>query len=99
MSNSLIEILKECHDIERCMQRVFLNKCGPRDLVHICSTLARAQQIQTLLEPVSSEMKPFLRQFYENLFHDLSEVVNEILSALVEHPPISIHEGKFIKTG
>lgn len=93
------EILKGCYDIQRCMQRVFLNKSGPRDLVQICSTLLKAKELQDLVLPSENEMNPLLLQFSRDLSQDLTSMAKEVLAAIVEHPPLSINDGKFIRTG
>jgi DNA mismatch repair ATPase MutS len=41
--------MKECFDIERCLQRISVYKGGPRDLASVASTLEEIKEIRKLI--------------------------------------------------
>ena len=95
------QVLKECHDIERGLQRILLGRGSPRDLLHICSTLKNSSSLKLVLEQhapkLSKEERKMVEEWTENL-GDHSPLFQEILSAIIENPPQTVKEG-FISKG
>ncbi len=91
----LILELKEVTDLERLIGRVVYGSAGGRDLVALANGLSRLPRIRSLLEPCSSALLQSLREALD----DLPQVRELLLSALVDEPPFSVREGKFIRPG
>lgn len=92
-------ILKRCHDIERCLQRLSLRRGSPRDLNAIGITIGEAQKLKQFL--LDSEDQNFPKPLLEciHCIKDLSNLEKEILSALRENLPFNYSDGGFIKNG
>ena len=62
-------LLRQCADIERCLQRLWVDCGGPRDIVTIGRTLQELMRIQTFLEPVAADSRELLRPILSRLGH------------------------------
>jgi DNA mismatch repair protein MutS len=91
----LVLALREVTDLERLIGRVVYGTAGGRDLVALCGGLGKLPRIRELLEPCQSALLQSLRQELDDL-----PQLRELLSrALVDDPPFSVREGKFIREG
>ena len=91
----LVLILKEVTDLERLIGRVVYGTAGGRDLAALNNGLGKLPQIRALLEHCSSALLQNLRQELDDL-PDLRALLSR---ALVDEPPFSVREGKFIRAG
>ena len=87
--------LREVTDLERLIGRVVYGTAGGRDLTALASGLGKLPRIRQLLEPCSSAL---LQSLAEQL-DDLPELRELLQRALVDEPPFSVREGKFIREG
>ena len=87
--------LKEVTDLERLIGRVVYGSAGGRDLVALANGLGKLPRIRELLEGCSSALLQSLRGELD----DLPEVRELLQRALVDEPPFSVREGKFIREG
>lgn len=92
-------ILKKCHDIERCLQRLSLRRGSPRDLAAIGTTIGEAQKLKQFL--LDSEDQDFPNPLKEAIqcIKDLSYLEKELSNALRENLPFIYSDGGFIKLG
>ena len=91
----LVMTLKEVTDLERLIGRVVYGSAGGRDLVALANGLGKLPRIRELLEGSSSALLQSLRGELD----DLPEVRELLQRALVDEPPFSVREGKFIREG
>ena len=88
-------VLREVTDLERLIGRVVYGTAGGRDLVALANGLGKLPQIRQLLEHCPSS----LLQTLQGELDDLPELRELIGRALVDEPPFSVREGKFIRPG
>jgi len=88
-------VLREVTDLERLIGRVVYGTAGGRDLVALANGLGKLPQIRDLLEGCSSALLQSLRAELDDL-PDIRELIGR---ALVDEPPFSVREGKFIREG
>ena len=91
----LMELLSEITDVERVMTKVVYNTAGGKELLSLARTLSVIPAIKEQLSTLSSE---YIRELYENL-NPLSDLCSLILAAINPDCPLTIREGKVIKTG
>ena len=87
--------LREVTDLERLIGRVVYGTAGGRDLTALAAGLGKLPRIRELLSPCSSAL---LQSLAEQL-DDLPELRELLQRALVDEPPFSVREGKFIREG
>eukprot|EP01125_Pyxidicula_operculata_P018355 TRINITY_DN6515_c0_g1_i2.p1 TRINITY_DN6515_c0_g1~~TRINITY_DN6515_c0_g1_i2.p1 ORF type:complete len:912 (-),score=133.29 TRINITY_DN6515_c0_g1_i2:287-3022(-) len=111
--NDIRDLLKICFDIERCLQRISLDRGGPRDLSSIVSTLSSAKRIRESILKYNSrylttidKSKKFsgpgnfpshLLSIIDKLGQEFDSSIKQVEKALIEDPPFGISEGGFIK--
>lgn len=89
------ESLKPVGDMERILARVALRSARPRDLTRLVSSLAALPQLRSELSGCNSDK---LDQLSEQA-GDYPELVELLLSAVIENPPVVIREGGVIAPG
>lgn len=98
LTDQLRVLLARCHDIERCLQRVALGRCGPRDLSAIGATLSLAPEIAALMGDRRQSIAASINERLMEL-DDHSEIVQLLDAALLDDPPINTIDGGFIAGG
>ena len=95
LKGETIEVLRSVYDIERLAGKISYGNANARDLISLKNSLRNLPQLKSLLKDTNSEL---LKDAYEKLdiLDDIEKLIDE---AIVEEPPISIKEGKIIKTG
>ena len=100
---AIVALLKQCNDVERCMQRLSLDKGGPRDLAAVGRTLLRASDLAVELERVDGgpERAAAHRHALAARLRapDVSELAAELRAAIVDEPPLSARGGEFVRAG
>ncbi len=88
------DTLKETYDIERIISRIAYGNANARDLLALKKTLALIPSLKKHLDNTESrELKKI-----KNM-DNMKELHDKIDTAISEDPPLSIREGKMIKTG
>jgi len=87
--------LKEITDLERLIGRVVYGTAGGRDLAALSAGLGRLPRLRELLEGCPSALLQSLREELD----DLPQLRDLLQRALVDEPPFSVREGKFIREG
>ena len=87
--------LREVTDLERLIGRVVYGSAGGRDLAALGTGLGRLPRLRELLEGCPSALLQSLREELD----DLTELRELIGRAIVDEPPFSVREGKFIREG
>ena len=87
--------LREVTDLERLIGRVVYGSAGGRDLAALGSGLGRLPRLRELLEGCPSALPQSLREELD----DLPQLRDLLQRALVDEPPFSVREGKFIREG
>jgi len=93
--NGLAEIFRKINDIERLTAKVNANRANGRDLRGLCESLKKIPEIARNLQGLHSTL---LSQF-RNELDPLTDLVEELNSALVDDPPVSINGGHVIRSG
>ena len=107
INNSVLEIIEDTAllqelstqlsyigDIERIISKVGFGNVNPRDLINLKQSLSILPKIKLILKNTKSEN---LRFIYESL-NTLEDLYNIINNSIVEEPPFSVREGKYIKS-
>ncbi len=100
LRSSIREQLKSIADMERCLARVAINRCGPRDLTAIRDGLKFALQIRADIIQAKCGDGP-LAIIANDLSASsaLSAYTEKLNISLVDSPPFLSRDGNFIKTG
>ncbi len=93
--NDIRESLRQIYDLERLTGRISCGAANGRDLIALANSLLI---LPALKQELLSCKDPKLVSLGEDIC-DLSSVVTNILSALVEDPPVSVKEGGIIRKG
>ncbi len=88
-------LLETVRDVERLITKVCTNYATPRDLTALKSSFESLPELHSLLAHCRS---PLLHRFHIGIT-PLPELTQLIANAIVDEPPVKIHEGGFIKTG
>ena len=93
-------LLRECHDLERCLQRLSFDKGGPRDLESVAVTLSQTKELEELLNSLQlgGKYKSALKDILQ-YFGSYEKLSSEIRNALVQEPPVQTQAGNFIAKG
>lgn len=97
-TSSLMQIsnlLDQVRDLERLIMRISSGYANPRDFTSLATSLEKIPEIKQTLTPFTSTL------IQDNVFHlkETSPIVNLIRNALVENPPLRLHDGDIFKTG
>ena len=95
LRTQLIELLSQITDVERVMTKVVYNTAGGKELLSLANTLSAIPAIKEKLSVFSSD---YLQELHESL-DPLSDLCSLILAAINPDCPLTIREGKIIKTG
>ena len=96
----LRRLLRECYDMDRCVQRVLMNRGSPRDLSRIAETLRVASEVATSLENISPTVA--LAECCDRLTGgsvNLKDLSEKLSNALCSDPPFLVSSGGFIRDG
>jgi DNA mismatch repair protein MutS len=94
-SEDLQQCLKPIGDMERILSRVALRSARPRDLSRLCSSLNTLPTIQPLLLALDSTKASSLA----TQIGEFPYIVNLLVKAIVENPPVIIRDGGVIAEG
>ncbi|KAJ3318701.1 hypothetical protein HDV06_004114 [Boothiomyces sp. JEL0866] len=80
LTHSILELLSECSDIEKALQRIHFKNGGPLDLYNIISTLKTTGKISSRLLEIG---EPILQSLVDKLgnFDHLAEEMHNILNS------------------
>eukprot|EP01124_Arcella_intermedia_P002027 TRINITY_DN11115_c0_g1_i2.p1 TRINITY_DN11115_c0_g1~~TRINITY_DN11115_c0_g1_i2.p1 ORF type:complete len:644 (-),score=163.40 TRINITY_DN11115_c0_g1_i2:3-1883(-) len=101
----LRSMMRACHDLERCLQRLTLGRGGPRDLAAIASTLTEMSHIKEEVIHYNELNPQKLPELLETILKkleasaSLKDLVSLLERALVDDPPANITFGDFITEG
>jgi DNA mismatch repair protein MutS len=93
--DSVRQLLKDMHDMERIMGRIDTGVGNAKDMVALGVTLQQVPLLQELLTPLETELCVQLKTHLDSL----PDLKNLIIHALKEDPPFSIREGGFMNDG
>ena len=94
--NALRQLLERIGDLERLMARICCQRANGRDLVALARSLAVTPDISSTLAATQS---PLLEELRTRELPAVDELVDAILSALVDEPPATLTEGGLIRDG
>ncbi len=93
--NQLADELIKVYDLERLAGRIAFGSVNGRDLIQLKTSLLQIPKIRYIIDQINDDK---LSKMLANL-QPLDDVVNDIDSAIVEEPPISVTDGGVIKSG
>lgn len=86
-------------DIERILNRIKLNRAGPKDLQNIEKTLNTSNFIKNIIEEhIENTLTNPLKEILEGL-KDFKDITKKISNAIIDEAPLTTKESGFIKTG
>ncbi len=88
--------LSECDDLDRILGGIVLNRSGPLDLIKIANSLIASKNIHKIINQLEHPQEIAISMEYLDC-NDL--VIEKIMSAIIDSPPIKINDGGFIKHG
>ncbi len=91
--------LKAAPDIARALTRLSMERGGPRDMRAIAGALSIAAQIETLFARVECTDIALLQEILAVLKLLPMELIEHLNAALVDEPPLSPHDGGYIRAG
>ena len=89
------ELLAEIQDLERLQSRVALGSANARDLAAIGASAARLPALQSLLGRFDCELMRTLKGELDTL-EDITALID---AAIIENPPLLLHDGGLIREG
>ncbi|XMB73227.1 DNA mismatch repair protein MutS [Mycoplasmatota bacterium WC30] len=95
IKSDIQEQLKKVYDLERIVGRISFGNCNAKDLTNLKKSLMTVPIIKKSLEDLNNNFATALK----NKMPDLQDLANLIDRAIIDNPPLSIKEGKFIKDG
>ena len=87
--------LQGIHDLERLITRLTLSAANARDLVALKFSLFRIPELRSLL---ASARAPLIIRLI-NACDELQDVAQLIGQAIVDEPPVTLREGRLIRSG
>ncbi|MCP4724114.1 MAG: DNA mismatch repair protein MutS [bacterium] len=93
--DSVTDILDDINDIERITAKINSRKANARDIRGLGKSLEKIPEIKDLLKDCTS----VLLKKYKKELRPLNNIVKEIDKAIVDDPPVSINDGRLIRTG
>ena len=93
LQQQLISNLSYIGDIERIISKIGFGNANPRDLIVLKNSLIAIKNIKSILNEV---ITIDLKEIKDNLL-DLDEIISILQKSIVDEPPFSVREGKFIK--
>ncbi|MCD8355931.1 MAG: DNA mismatch repair protein MutS [Clostridia bacterium] len=93
--NSLTDELRQMFDIERLISRIVYGTANCRDLRSMCATLEHVPGIRAQLAQCKASMLQVLCESMDEL-QDIRQLID---TSIVDDPPFSLREGKFIREG
>ncbi|MDO4938780.1 MAG: DNA mismatch repair protein MutS [Lachnospiraceae bacterium] len=91
----LREYIKPVYDLERLMSRISSGLANPRDIISLKSSVKMLGPIRNVLASFDCEL---LNKLY-NEIDPLDDIYELIDRAIIEEPPVMVHEGNIIKPG
>lgn len=96
LRNQLLEKIKEVSDVERILSRLSVGLGNARDLINLKNSLKMVLSVKEDLSSVKTSLVDDLRHKIDK---NILTLIGYIEKHIVEEPPISIREGKMIRSG
>lgn len=93
LQQQLILNLSYIGDIERIISKIGFGNANPRDLIVLKNSLIAIKDIKNILNEV---ITVDLKEIKNNLIN-LDDIIDILQKSIVDEPPFSVREGKFIK--
>ncbi len=90
------KILGEIQDLERLLAKVTMGSAGPRELLALARSLAKAPSLKSAAAPVLSSRR--MLEIRDGL-DDVAEVRDRVLAAVSDEPPVNLADGGTIRDG
>lgn len=90
------ELFRQIPDIERLLSRLSVNLGNARDLVNLKLALQTILAARTLFDDINDTL---IKKQRKEIASDLRSIVSKIGTVIVDEPPITIKEGRMIRTG
>lgn len=88
--------LKKTADLERCIARINMNRCTPRDLLSIMQTIEVAETIYAQISNNTKNLPPEIDDLIKSLIGN-SEIHSLIDESIKEDAPNILSDGNYIK--
>jgi len=81
-------------DIDKIISKIGFGNANPRDLISLKQSIKVIPNLKNILKYCNSKSLIFIK----NNLKDLKDIFNLINDSIVDEPPFSVREGKFIKS-
>ncbi|HZK64496.1 MAG TPA: DNA mismatch repair protein MutS [Puia sp.] len=95
LRNRLLQHIRQCGDMERMLSKVPSGKINPREVLQLARGLKEVAAVQNLC---AGSANPYLDRLI-SLLNPCPLIADEILSKIVEHPPVQALKGNMIRAG
>ncbi|MFI5194290.1 MAG: DNA mismatch repair protein MutS, partial [Chitinophagales bacterium] len=95
LRNRLLQHIRQCGDMERMLSKVPSGKINPREVLQLARGLKEVAAVQNLC---AGSANPYLNRLI-SLLNPCPLIADEILSKIVEHPPVQALKGNMIRAG
>lgn len=95
LRNRLLQHIRQCGDMERMLSKVPSGKINPREVLQLARGLKEVAAVQNLC---AGSVNPYLERLI-SLLNPCPLIADEILSKIVEHPPVHALKGNMIRAG
>ncbi|HEX8676602.1 MAG TPA: DNA mismatch repair protein MutS, partial [Segetibacter sp.] len=95
LRTKLVQHIKQAGDIERLVSKIPFKKINPREVLQIARGL---QQVDSIRNSCLHSLNEYLKRLADAL-NPCHYILEKILKAIVENPPIQISKGGVMKTG
>jgi DNA mismatch repair protein MutS len=90
------KILGEMQDLERLLAKVTMATAGPRELLALARSLAKAPALKNAIDAARASAR--LADLHSRL-DEVPEVCDRVLAAIAEEPPVNLADGGTIRDG
>ncbi|MEO6962947.1 MAG: DNA mismatch repair protein MutS [Puia sp.] len=95
LRNRLLQHIRQCGDMERMLSKVPSGKINPREVLQLARGLKEVAAVQNLC---AGSVNPYLDRLI-SLLNPCPLIADEIISKIVEHPPVQALKGNMIRAG
>ncbi|HEY0298611.1 MAG TPA: DNA mismatch repair protein MutS [Arachidicoccus sp.] len=95
LKNNLLQLLKQCGDLERLASKLSMKKVNPREVLQLAKSLQLCEQIKTMCSLLDNE---YLKKNADGI-NPCNYIVEKILAEISEDTPALLSKGNVIKNG
>lgn len=95
LRNKLVQLIKQCGDIERLVSKISLRKTNPREVLQIARGLQQVDMIKSMCAVAEND---YLKRLGDAL-NPCAYIAEKIVAEIIENAPVTAAKGNMIKPG